>query len=104
MLAWKPSGEICIIECKRLQLARTVGEVAEVCRRFRGEAKDELAKHLRRVEWIKANRAGLQPIVGFRPNPRRIDDRLVTNEDVPMTYTSSLPIESWKVGPLRMEG
>lgn len=104
VLAWKPSGEICIIECKRLQLARTVGEVAEVCRRFRGEAKDELARHLRRVGWIKANPAGLQPIVDFRPDPCRIDDRLVTNTDVPMTYISSLPIESWKVGPLSMEG
>lgn len=91
-------------ECKRWQLARTVGDVAEFCRRFRGEAEAELDNHLRRVEWMKANPAGLQPIVGFRPNPCRIDDRLATNRDVPMTYISSLPIESWKVGPLSMEG
>jgi hypothetical protein len=42
VLAWKSTGEIQIIECKRLQLARTVAEVAEICRRFRGEAKDGL--------------------------------------------------------------
>lgn len=104
VLAWKPSGEICIVECKRLQLARTVGEVAEVCRRFRGEAKDELDKHLRRVDWIKTNPVALQHIVGFRANPCLIDDRLVTNTDVPMTYISSLPIDAGKVGPLRTHG
>ena len=100
VLAWKPSGEIRIVECKRLQLARTFAEIAEICRRFRGEAKDELHKHLRRIAWIKANPAGLQPIVGFLPNPDCIDDRLVTNTHVPMTYLTSLPIESGKIGPL----
>lgn len=55
ILAWKPGREIQIVECKRLQFARTIAEAAEVCSRFQGEAKDELAKHLRRVEWIKAD-------------------------------------------------
>ena len=103
VLAWKPSGEICIVECKRLQLARTVAEVAEVCRRFRGEAKDELSKHLRRVEWIRANPETLQPIVRFLVSQCRIDDRLVTNTDVPLTYISSLPIDSYKIGPIGMD-
>jgi len=101
VLAWKPSGEIQLIECKRLQLARTVAEVAEICRRFRGEAKDELDKHVRRVNWIRANPAGLQRIVGFVPDPARIDDRLVTNTHVPMMYLTSLPIEADKIGPLK---
>jgi hypothetical protein len=101
VLAWKPSGEIQLIECKRLQLARTVAEVAEICRRFRGEAKDELDKHVRRVNWIRANPAGLQRIVGFVPDPARIDDRLVTNTHVPMIYLTSLPIEVNKIGPLK---
>lgn len=98
-MAWKPSGEIQLIECKRLQLARTVAEIAEICRRFRGDAKDELAKHIRRVAWIKANPAGLQGIVGFAPDPERIDDRLVTNTHVPMKYLNGLPIKPDKIGP-----
>ncbi|MCY3869907.1 MAG: hypothetical protein OXG87_10140 [Gemmatimonadetes bacterium] len=102
VLAWKPSGEIQIVECKRLQLARTVAEFAEICRRFRGEAKDELGKHVKRVEWIRANAACLQHIVGFLPDPSNIDDRLVTNVDVPMTYLTSLPIEADKIGPLKL--
>ena len=101
VLVWKLSGEIRLIECKRLQLARTVAEVAEICRRFRGEAKDELDKHVRRVHWIRANPAGLQRIVGFVPEPAHIDDRLVTNTHVPMMYLTSLPIEADKIGPLK---
>ena len=101
VLAWKPNGDIQLIECKRLQLARTVAEIAEICRRFRGEAQDELDKHVRRVKWIKANHIGLQRIVGFVPEPARIYDKLVTNTHVPMMYLTSLPIEADKIGPLK---
>ena len=101
VLAWKPSGEVQLIECKRLQLARTVAEVAEICCRFRGESKDELGKHVRRINWIKVNPTALARIVGFVPDPARIDDRLVTNTHVPMMYLSSLPIVADKIGPLK---
>lgn len=101
VLAWKASGEVKVIECKRIQLARTVAEVAEICRRFRGEAKDELDKHVQRVKWVMSDPACLQRIVGFVPDQRRIDDRLVTNTHVPMMYLSSLPIRAEKIGPLR---
>ena len=104
VLAWKPSGEIRLIECKRLRLARTVAEVSEICRRFRGEAKDELDKHVRRITWVRANTSGLQPIVGFVPDKSRLDDRLVTNTHVPMTYLKSLPIKANKIGPLKVSG
>ena len=100
VLAWKPSGEILIIECKRLQLAKTVAEVAEICRRFRGDAKDELDKHVQRVKWIRSNPVMLQRIVGFDPELKHMDDRLVTNTHVPMMYLKSLPINASKIGPI----
>ncbi len=100
VLAWKSTGEVWIIECKRLQLARTVAEIAEICRRFRGEARDELDKHIQRINWIKTNSACLQGIVGFLPDSDHIDDRLVTNTHVPMMYLGSLPIRADKIGPL----
>lgn len=100
VLAWRITGEIQLVECKRLQLARTVAEVAEICRRFQGEAKDELDRHIRRVEWIKANPRGLERIVGFVPDPANIDHGLVTNTHVPIMYLTSLPIEPSKIGPL----
>lgn len=101
VLAWKPSGEIQIVECKRLQLARTIAEIAEICRRFRGEAKDQLDKHVRRVNWLRKNATGLQRIVGFLPDTANIGDRLVTNTHVPMTYMAELPIEASKIGPMK---
>ena len=100
VLAWKPDGNIRIIECKRLRLARTIVEVAEICERFQGEAKDELAKHIRRVQWIKNNPASLKRIIGYIPDSDSVDDRLVTSVQVPMTYLGSLPIDAAKVGPL----
>ena len=100
VLAWKPDGKIRLIECKHLRFARTVAEVAEICRRFRGEAKDELDKHVRRVDWVRANFASLQQIVRFIPDPARIEDRLVTSTHVPLTYLESLPVSADKIGPL----
>lgn len=101
VLAWNSKGKILVIECKRLQLARSIGEIADVCRRFRGEARDELDKHVRRVEWIKKNPSSLEAIVGFSPTVEGIDDRLVTNVQVPMTFLRSLPVQSDKIGPLK---
>ena len=100
VLSWSTTGQVLLIECKRLQLARTVAEIAEICRRFRGEAKDELDKHVRRVEWIRQNAERLAPVLGFLPDPANIDDRLVTNAHVPMMYLSGLPIKSTKIVPL----
>lgn len=101
VLAWKSTGEIQIIECKRLQLARTVAEIAEVCRRFRGEAKDEMDKHVQRVRWINNHPERLITVVGFAPARANIADRLVTNTHVPMMYLDALPIDANKIGPLR---
>ena len=102
VLAWKPTGDVLIIECKNLLLARTVAEIAEVCRRFKGEATDDLAKHVKRIAWVRENPSSLERIVRFRPDCDRIDDRLVTNTHVPMMYLTSLPIRADKIGPLKL--
>ena len=104
VLAWNSVGDVQLIECKRLQLPRTVAEVGELCRRFRGDAKDQLDKHVRRVEWIKARLACLESVIGFVPDPDRVDVRLVTDTHVPMTYVKSLPIDADKIGPLDWMG
>lgn len=106
VLAWKPNGEILIVECKRLRLARTVAEISEICRRFRGEEaeegeeKDELFKHMRRVNWIENNPSSLNTITGLTVDPNKIDHRLITNVQVPMRFLSNLPIPNDKIGPL----
>lgn len=103
ILAWKSDGSILIIECKRLQFARSVAEVAEVCRRFEGKVKDQLGKHIRRVKWIKSNVDCLKNTVGFVPERDNIDVRVVTNTHVPMKYLEALPIDTSKIGPLEVE-
>ena len=98
VLAWREAGEVQIIECKCLYLARTVAEIAEICARFRGEAKDELAKHVRRVAWIEGRLERLRTAVGFVPAPRKLTHRLVTNTHVPMRYMEGLPVEPALIG------
>ena len=98
VLAWNDAGEIQIIECKCLYLARTVAEVAEICGRFRGEAKDELARHVRRVDWIREHVAGLEGVVGFVPKATKLGHRLVTNTHVPVRYIEELPIDRDRIG------
>ena len=100
VLAWKSSGEVQIVECKRLRLSRKVSEIAEICRKFRGEAKDELFKHLRRVNWIKDNPSCLNSFTRLNIKTSKIDHRLVTNVQVPMSFLTDLPIESANIGPL----
>ena len=98
VLAWNDAGEIQVIECKCLYLARTVAEVAEICGRFRGEAKDELARHVQRVDWIREHVAGLEDVVGFVPNATKMSHRLVTNTHVPVRYIEELPIDPDLIG------
>ena len=94
VLAWKEDGQVRVVECKRLQLARSVAEIAGVCRKFSGAARDELHKHLRRLEWIQGNPASLKGIVGFAPGLEKMEDRIVTSNRVPLTYLTSLPHRS----------
>ena len=99
VLAWKEGGQVQMIECKRLQLARSVAEIAEVCRKFRGEARDELDKHLRRLEWIQENPESLNGIVGSKLALEKMEDMIVTSNRVPLTYLTSLPVEPAKFVP-----
>ena len=97
VLAWNSSKQVQIIECKNLRFARTVSEIAEICNRFRGGAKDELGKHINRINWIKSNPIGLQEIIGFIPEKGDIDSKLVTSSQVPIKYLESLPIPTEEI-------
>jgi len=88
------------IECKRLQFAKTIPEIAEVCNKFKGDAKDELRKHLNRVEFLESNLKNFKRVIGFIPEKSKTFDRLVTNTIVPMQFIKDLPIESSKIGPI----
>ena len=96
VLAYK-QGTLIVVECKRLQMAKTVSEIADVCNRFRGESKDELEKHINRVNWVSKNLdtitdafSEMRPITDF-------DHSLLTSTEMPMRYLNNLPIDSKKI-------
>lgn len=90
VLAWK-GDEVCICECKELLFARTISEVSEQLSRFRGKTGDDLFKHLRRAEWVRANPQCLRRIVESRAP--QIRSLLVTSKIVPMEFVSGLNVE-----------
>jgi hypothetical protein len=97
VLAWNANGEVLIGECKHIMAAKTVAEIADICRRFRGEAKDELDRHIQRTKWIRANPVSLAGIAKFVPSIGDIDDRLITSVQVPIMYLDSLPLAASKI-------
>lgn len=83
VIAWR-RDVVCICECKELLFARTVSEVADQLKRFRGNPGDDLDKHLRRARFIESHPDKLVRITGIdRP---RVFPLLVTSKVVPMQF------------------
>jgi len=104
VLAWRAAdGRVLILECKRLQPARTIGEVAEALQKFAGEEKDKLARHLRRLKWLQESPSEIQRALrlGKGTAISSIHGRLITNTDVPMMYVKELPIPATEIIPIR---
>lgn len=97
VLAWRPDGQVLIIECKRLKRSRTVAEIALSCERFKGNVGDHLYKHIRRVNWSKNN---IQQIAKFTKLPEsiiKIRYPLVVGRPVPFKYLQGLPIPAEEI-------
>ena len=88
------------IECKRLQPARTVGEIAELLTHFRGEGKDRLGRHMNRDAWVRAHPDALMRHLGVDAVAPRMTPALVTNRLVPMAYLAGLPLSPDQIIPL----
>jgi hypothetical protein len=84
-------GVVYLCECKELSFARTITEVVEQLGRFRGRHGDALWKHMRRVEWIRINRAELGRLLGREPI--EIRSLLVTSKTVPMQFAQDFPVQ-----------
>lgn len=102
VLAWNGStGVILVIECKHLRQARTIGEICEKLRNFRGQEQDDLHAHLRRFEWLQLNQTQLARITTIRSSEQRLIPLLVTNALVPMQFVTNLPLPSQLIVPIR---
>ena len=91
VLAWRrDSKRVLIIECKDLQFSKTHGEIAEQLADFRGEVRpngrrDELRKHLDRMEIIRLHLRKLSSFVGIDDLPD-LESHLVFRHPVPMEF------------------
>jgi hypothetical protein len=87
VLAWNGDA-VCVCECKELLFARTVSEVADQLKRFRGSAGDDLDKHLRRTRYIESHPDKVRRVTGIeRPH---VIPLLVTSKVVPMQFTKNV--------------
>lgn len=96
VLAWSmTTGLVLVIECKRLLLAKTVGEIADQLNDFRsggsGTGKNNLQRHLERFRWLDSNRAGLERLTGIAVQRMHLVQLIVTNTIVPMQFASRTP-------------
>ena len=105
VVAWSAAdARLLLIECKRLQPARNVGEIAERLKQFRGESLDRLGRHLRRVEWISAHLEGVRKKLHLPAAVQNPFSLLITNSEVPMQYKRDLVLPPDHVMPLKDVG
>jgi hypothetical protein len=103
VLAWKSGREdILAIECKRLKTARTVGEVGEQLKEFRGDVTDKLGRHLRRIEWLRSNNQKVHSFLETKSDAVVFKPLLVTSTIVPMQFKSGLPLSSDNILPINL--
>lgn len=94
VLAVSPSGRcIWVIEAKDLKLCRTLGEVARRLSEYRGRINakgkpDSLMRHLRRVEFVRANARNLVGRLGLSDAPRTVCGLVVVRAPQPMQNVS----------------
>jgi hypothetical protein len=93
VLAWRPDDQVLwLIECKRLQPTRTISEIVERLRQFRGESNDLLAKHMRRVQWVRGHLDAVRAKLELPDGVGVVHPILVTNTRMPMQYAQGLPL------------
>jgi hypothetical protein len=93
VLAWcRSTGTVLLIECKRLMMDKTAGELAERLQEYDPDHIDEkgnpgpLRKHLTRTGIIAAHPHQLSALTGIPADQIRIVNCLVTAEKVPMQF------------------
>ena len=89
------SGICWVIECKNFREARTVKEIAEQLNKCKGEHRDALHQHIRRMEWINRHPECLLRLTAT--TSWKVEDRMVTNTLVPMRFKGNrqYPVEHW---------
>jgi hypothetical protein len=99
VLAWR-DGRVLAIECKDLELAMTIGEIARQLHEFRGETvdgkPDRLKRHLLRTEVLKLRVADVGRYLRFS-SAAKVEAWLIFSDVVPISFS-----EISKQHPIRL--
>ena len=93
VLAWDPaSGLVLAIECKRLQRARSIGEIGERLHEYAtiaapGAKRTPIQKHVDRLAFLRAQPGGVASLTGIPADRLRLRSALVTDHLVPMQFS-----------------
>lgn len=93
VLAWHPSsGQVLAIECKRLQKARSIGEIGERLHEYStvappGGKRTPIQKHVDRLAALRGQPAELARLTEITPDRLRLRSVLVTDHLVPMQFS-----------------
>lgn len=96
VLAWdKRTGTVWAIECKRLLLDRTIGEIGErladyTIRGTRRNKRTPIQKHLDRVDFLRANLSAVASITKIPVVDIKLKAALVTDRIVPMQFAKTM--------------
>jgi Holliday junction resolvase len=89
VLAWR-DGRVLAIECKDLELAMTIGEIARQLYEFRGGIvdgrPDRLKRHLLRTEVLKVRASEVGRFVGFA-SATKVEAWLIFSDVVPISFS-----------------
>ena len=91
VLAWRPEGSVYVIECKRLMLDRTVGEIGERLRQYvtiaESGRRTEIQKHLDRLAYLTANLDEVSRVTNISREKVELRSALVTDYLTPMQFS-----------------
>lgn len=96
VMAWSPgTGEVWAIECKRLLIDRTVGEIGERLADYttpgkRNGKRTLIQKHLDRLDRLREHPDALARFVGLPSAEMVVKAALVTDALVPMQFTGRM--------------
>lgn len=102
VLAWRGADRrVLIIECKDVQFRKNIGEIAEQLADFRGEIRpngkrDELRKHLDRMDIIRAHLNAVSRFTGIAPL-HDVESHLMFKNPAPMEFALKRMSERVKV-------
>lgn len=108
VLAWNTAtGDVWAIECKRLQIDRTVAEIGErlsdytVTGKKKSGKRTAIQKHLDRVEFLRNDPRLLARQIGIDPARLKLRSALVTDRIVPMQFAKRMTMLVDRVSDFR---